>query len=274
MSKCFLYCEKFAYPFFEDYIKTFIKQLDLKLIIVEDINSVDFGDGIHFFMSKFPSTAFHQLKGRAVYINMEQLTRGFFLVYSQTLKRYGIKVIDYNEENQKLTGGLILRYQYSEEEISRLSPVEKLYDVAFVGSSSNRRNYILDQLRIAGISVHDVKGWGYDRDREILKAKILVNIHYDNEYNIYETLRCDRFIFASMLVITEDSLFEELLDIRKLFISAKYNVLVPKVVEVLENYDSYLENFLSLRENLLPEIMTSRKSDLELIKSSILCDEE
>ena len=273
-SHSYLYCEKHHYPYFEDYIKTFIDKLGLILVIVDSVNLIGYGQtDTYFFISKIPQCVLAGNPIKAIYINMEQLTRRCFLDYVQVIKSRNIPIFNYNETNQQIIPeSLLLRYQYLPEEVAILSshPVEKTYDVAFVGLLSQKRALILNQLKGAGLRVVNIEGWGSKRDQEILQAKILVNIHYDNEYNIYESLRCDRLIFGRMIVITETSIHQELLDIKEFFISVEYSELVAKVQEVLANYQYYIERLTSSREKLLPSIIESRQTDLLQIKSLML----
>jgi hypothetical protein len=271
-SNRLLYCERPYLPYFEDYIKTFINKLDLKLVIVDDFNLVNYNENdFYFFMTKVPQIALLNDRVKAIYINMEQLTRESYMVYYSTIYKYKIPIIDYSDGNHTLTKtSKLLRYQYMPEEVSKLSvPYDKIYDVAFVGTLSPRRNFILNQLRNKGIKVIEANGWQDKRDMEIMKAKILLNIHYDNEYNVYESIRCDRFIFSGMLVISETSVFQDCIDINDLIISENYSDLVSKVLEVIQNYPMYLKEFLSKKKVRLPWIVESRKRDLVGINTMI-----
>lgn len=260
MNNRFLYCERLRFPFFEDYIKTFIKPLSLELIIVDDLNTVEYNQtDIYFFIGRLPKCAFFKPKIKSLFINMEQLSKNSYLTYCQTINKFNIPVINYNESNQRLfPNSILLRYQY--EEIS--FPLVKTYDIAFVGSLGLRRKKILTELQENGFQIHVIEGWGKERDKEILQAKILLNIHYDEDYNIYESLRCDRFLFNDMIIVTESSKFQELLDVNDLLIVADYNNLVLKVKEVLQNYPQYIENLKIKSERILPSIIESRKEDL------------
>lgn len=254
-----LYCERSCFPFFEDYINSFLNQINLNLIIVNNLNTVDYNkDVTYFFIGKLPQFAYKS-KFKIFYINMEQLTQNNYLTYCQTISKFGIPIINYNEANcQLIPNSILIRYQYESFSLYE----EKRYDVAFVGSIGSRREKILNQLQEDGIQVHRVEGWGETRDKEILQAKILLNIHYEENYKIYESLRCDRFLFNGMIVVTETSMFQELLDVNDLLIVADYSDLVSKVKDVLQNYSEYIEKLEIKRETILPSIIESRKNDL------------
>jgi hypothetical protein len=55
--------------------------------------------------------------------------------------------------------------------------------------------------------------WATSRDFILSFAKILLNVHYHESYNVYEEIRCDRWTFTGMMVVSEDSHDNESLDI-------------------------------------------------------------
>ena len=55
------------------------------------------------------------------------------------------------------------------------------------------------------INVKIVTGWNDERDKIIANSKILLNVHCYTNYNIYESLRCDRWLFSGNIVVTENS---------------------------------------------------------------------
>ena len=94
----FLYCDQRRFPFFEDYINTFINKLGIKLIIVDDVNTVKYNyTDVYFFIAQLPQCVFFNRRIKAIYINMEQLSRHSYLVYCQTVRSYDIPIIDYSE---------------------------------------------------------------------------------------------------------------------------------------------------------------------------------
>ncbi len=205
---------------------------------------------------------------------MEQLSRNCHLTYCKTISNFNIPIIDYSEINNNfIKNSVLLRYQYCPEEISKLScsaASDKIYDIAFVGSLSSRRAKILTELRKSGYQVNVVKGWQKERDQEIIKSKILLNIHYAEDYTIYEAIRCDRFLFSGMIVVTETSISQDSIDINNLLIIEDYHNLVSKVKDVIKNYPSYLESLKLEREQTLPSIIISRKQDLVQVEKMLV----
>jgi hypothetical protein len=178
-------------------------------------------------------------------------------IYTQWHLDHGIQMIDYSIENMaiiKNPSSLYLPYQYEENEVNRLRnyylTTEKKYDVAFCGTGSFRRYQILEQLKQMGINILNIVAWGDDRDRQIASCKMLLNIHFDATYNVYESIRCDRWVFAGMPIVSEDSAHDNLLDVKKYGIISfhPYQNLAQAVVNFLKNFK-------------LPN-----ESDIELIK--------
>lgn len=83
----------------------------------------------------------------------------------------------------------------------------KEFDIGFIGSSSIKRMHMLHLMRLAGFSVYRIEEkWGEERDRELAKCRILLNVHCDDDFKVFECIRCDRWIFGGMKVLSETSL--------------------------------------------------------------------
>ena len=62
------------------------------------------------------------------------------------------------------------------------------------------------------------------------KAKILLNIHYNEEYKIFESIRCEPWMACGLTVVSESSL-----DDSTRCIHVPYKELVDKVCSILQN---------------------------------------
>lgn len=80
----------------------------------------------------------------------------------------------------------------------------KEYDVGFCGTPSVRRDQMLHFLQTQGISVHRVNAFGEQRDRELCKCRIILNIHHNDEYKVFESLRCEPWLALEIPVISEE----------------------------------------------------------------------
>lgn len=83
-----------------------------------------------------------------------------------------------------------------------------------------------------------VEGFGEARDVYLFTHKIILNIHFNERFKIFEEMRCNRCIFNKMIVITEESLNENY-ELKDYIIECKYENLIEKTIEVLNNYEYY-----------------------------------
>lgn len=56
------------------------------------------------------------------------------------------------------------------------------------------------------------------RDAVVASARVLVNIHGNDEQTMFETMRCDRWIAAGHVVVSEPSWADETSDFRRAYI--------------------------------------------------------
>lgn len=219
------------YVFFEEYLKSICNGDEIRLWSTEATLP---GDTFYMCVrevpyDKIPSSC------KIGFINTEQLSDPAKFKEYNSMIRDGVEVYDYSRDNIKISGrGTYLPYREVKEEVDKLKKfmdVKKEYDVAIVidATSSKRRFDAIDAIVASGIKVHKVSGWGEQRDREIGKARILLNIHYSDTYNIYEALRCERWRFAGMPIISEPSASQ----MPEGLIEARLNEFPQKIKELL-----------------------------------------
>lgn len=67
---------------------------------------------------------------------------------------------------------------------------------------------IIDFLKENRFTVNIIEGWGDDRDLELAKCKIILNVHGNLNTvvsNIFEHIQCDRLLEAGFNILSEDS---------------------------------------------------------------------
>jgi hypothetical protein len=258
----YLLCDRETYVYFEDYCQNLLPKIHTSIIIYHSANQdqlrID-NKNTYWFCNEIPYAIRDQIRSGKVnpttvlLINTEQLSKPKCRDLIKDCFEQHIRVIDYDYHQSLMTQNsyhLYLPYQIGMKEWSQLrqylQTVSKTADVAFcsVGKSA-RRQAIFDQLVKKGIKVIDVKGWGAERDRQLASAKILINIHYDVDYQIYEHMRCDRWLLAGQMVITEPSLSDSVNDVKDLLIIEPYDSIVTKVVDVLGHYDQNFKAFMA-----------------------------
>jgi hypothetical protein len=154
-----------------------------------------------------------------------------------------IKIYDYSKSNIKIlnqnniTNCQYLSYNIQQYEFNKLTKFlsenggangnNKLYDFGFIYNWKSlpietqhiinppRRSNVVDFLRNNGFKVNIIAGYDDDRDIELSKCKIILNIHGQLGLNhnpsptecsnIFEHVRCDRLLETGYTVLTETS---------------------------------------------------------------------
>ena len=172
--------------------------------------------------------------------NIEQMTREKIRAYSipRMTKDDIVEVWDYSTANISILKNYIKNVVHVPmrlplDTIIRYRNYRKtpLYDVVFCGELSDYRNHILTQIEQRGFTVQRITN-NYTNSRDIMigKAKILLNIHYNEEYKIFESIRCEPWMACGLTVVSESSL-----DDSTRCIHVPYKELVDKVCSILQN---------------------------------------
>jgi len=205
-------CIGMPYPYFEDYIRWNL--VGRNYTVIRDIREMSTSTWVFqgvFVINQAPRSYWSMAPPVPHYlINMEQCSNKDHL--SRLLKemsggRYS-RLIDYSEANVRWSGIEETTVVRMKRNISpRVQGDDsKEYDVAFVGLLNARRNHVLQSLVERGASVRHVRGWGRNRDKEISKARVLINIHYSENYLVFESIRCLPWMGREdIVVISEDS---------------------------------------------------------------------
>lgn len=142
------------------------------------------------------------------FLNTEQLCVPEKMAEYKAYVSQADEVFDYSEENIKLSGkGTYLPYKERAQETEKLRgylDVPKEFDVVVVGTYSERRNKIVEELRSQFLLIDWITDlFGDERDIRIGKAHILLNLHYSDSYKEFESIRCNRWKWAGMRILTE-----------------------------------------------------------------------
>jgi hypothetical protein len=194
-----VYCHAYDYPYLEDYIRS----LDLVPILYDDSTLFHQESSINqTFIRRVP----RRIKV-CKFINTEQLSVKLKLDEYTSFIKKDFQIYDYSLHNIRITGtGTYLPYREKTEETVALREFLKQpkdFDFAVIGSDSEHRTKIMQVLKKRGYTIHHVKGWNAERDIQVGRCKALLNIHYDGDYQIYESIRCNRWQFAGMQIYSE-----------------------------------------------------------------------
>lgn len=190
-------------------------------------------------------------KGDRPYIlyNTEQLTRKKELerIVSEINSTSPKEIWDYSQANCNI----LKSYNIIAKHVPLRSPdwyIEKCkawraegfkYDIGFCGGISHRRAYILNNLISKGFSIGGINLYGESRDKALAQSRIHINIHYNDDFQIFEAARCELWIAVGVTVISEHSLDDD---------SCCINVPYDKLIETVTKH-VLLHDEQSLRYN-------------------------
>ena len=263
----FIFVYKKLYNPIEDYIASF--KLKKQIIEYDDFLSkrslyVNNKNHIIIFthMWFYPDDEYSNVNN-IMFLNVEQLTEFTRMKHILDIMKYGIPIIDYSivniecikyyasVNNIELKVPLYyLPYQYNLEEQLNLKKEDNNYeyDIGIInafpridGNIENRRITLWNELQNTDYKILNIMGWGKDRDEQINKCKIILNIHNFEIFKIFEHVRCDRLIFSNKLIVSELSLEAKTLDIYNNVIWVEYDNIIPSLKHILENYDQYMQ---------------------------------
>lgn len=197
--------EEYKYKYFKDYLTSLSALIRFypcvinkgeKIIVVNTLLDLNYNDALD-----------------VGFLNTEQLSLAHIINFIKNIK---FKLYDYSISNIYILNHIgieskLLEYKYTTE-IGKLELMikqeTKIYDLAFIVPIHNpRRNFIYNKLIINNIKINVIEGWNDTRDYEIAKCKALLNIHFDENYKIFEEMRCNRWLMSGMTIISESSLY-------------------------------------------------------------------
>jgi hypothetical protein len=273
MDKFIIRCNKSIEIYMIEYIES-ICSIGLKY----DINN-DIKDKLIIDIQSSPE------KSIVCFCNTEQLTvLKYFMVLIKVINNPKIKkinLLDYSITNieylkrqrfnkyQKMKLSLFyLPYCYNPTEIDFLKDLylntKKEYQIGIISVNSKYRLNICNELKKKGIKVNIINKFGIERDKEMAKCQVLLNIHFNNNYKIFEEIRCLRWWFAGVPIISEISLFMLILDVYPYIIWSNYNTLVSTICDYFKNPSKY-QKFIQTPE-IINKIAASRE---EIVKNSL-----
>ena len=257
----------------------------------EDIIS-DCPNKVTFVYEVFDTTIFTSLPSTQFsFLNTEPLNIPVRLEHViSTFNTYPeMEYYDYSKSNIQIIADIekythkkitYLPYKCSECELRTLTNLNKnttkIYDIGIIkalgGDITERRQLIVDFLIKNGFTVNYIGGWGGDRDSEIAKCNIILNIHgfYQRVSSIFEHIRCDRLLESGYTILSETSykLDEEFIN--------KYPNL--KIIDYDEffNIDIITEIMKNMLTDTVPNTMTKYNQSNEIIynKNKIESDYE
>lgn len=239
------------YKYFEDYVQSLIGSLrvigyhaEIKVYDQEiwDQHGVQSSiSGVHLFLQSIPKRRLPE-GSISVILNTEQMTRAKFrkIIGDSIVSDPTLILADYSLENSALLGEytsstrvVVLPYQVNTAEISNWpSPTRS---VAFTGTNTPYRQKIHSTV---GVKVSMIRGWGMQRDSALFDHKILLNVEADEDYQVFEELRCFRAIVNKQIVVTTSRINLNNHPLRKYFVACCAKDLENTISAILANHSA------------------------------------
>ena len=255
---CINILQHFTYAYFLDYyVSLNICDIDVLYTNKQHVYEFDFNHPQMFYLISFDfrdkQIQIPVNKVNSAIVNFEPMFAYNLYVPLREFYDKGWNILDYSVSHQmQFPKQLHLPYQCNPVEIDHLKELIRPtpeYDVAMVGNNTGRRQRAIDELQKLGVKIVFVSGWNDERDSQIGNCKVLLNIHGHDEhtgYIVYEELRCTRWMFAGLKVISEESQDQELLMTSGVDFHP-YDELVAKTYEYLQKSD-YVPNTEELQK--------------------------
>ena len=242
MNKIYIICEHRIYHYIEDYVLSF-KNEYMELILFNEIKDIPplSHSNIYVFIQCFPDEILLTMDNtyQNIYLlNIEQLSNpnSYYINHIHSLPK-NIKILDYSRANMMYCTDYytkFLPYQINYNEIYNF-PKER--DICIMAIQSPRRQNIINDFIQRGYNIDIISGWRKERDERLFRYKILINISYEPNFKIYESIRCDRCIYNKMIVISEKKEGMDLYNLKDYMIFEDYETIVTKAIDVLNNYE-------------------------------------
>lgn len=246
-------CNKYTFKYFEDYIYPIINIINAQLLLFDQYIDINFiNKNNYIFIQNIDNNFFNYIENNSnnIYlINTEQLSVEKLNIQINTYPK-NVIIIDYSNSNLKYYytdyTKYFLPYQINYNEIFNY---KKVNDVCLIGTINNiptNRQNIIDSLKEKNINVDIISGFGKDRDINLFRYKIILNIgYYQDNYKIMETIRCDRCVYNNMIVISDikDDIDDYYL--KDYVIFTDHSNIPDKVIEILNNYEEYYNKLFS-----------------------------
>jgi GR25 family glycosyltransferase involved in LPS biosynthesis len=247
------------YKVIEDYINS-LKEM-YNIVYTQDIEYVLNCNPkkISYIMNIVDDRILNKFKNTDVelsFLNTEPLSisYNFDLLKCQINKYPYLKIYDYSFSNLQIIlhnnlYGELLEYEINEKENMLLKDLlinePKIYDFGIItygntetntvdNSLFHKKKDVVNELIKKGFKIHIISGWGLQRDKELAKCKVILNIHSILGINgqmyyskTFENIRCNRLLDAGFKILSE--------------VSLHYNQVINKYEENLKfiNYESF-----------------------------------
>lgn len=263
MRKIIIYANARTYLFLGQVVKMILHFPNSHLVPYTEESQTPLNDeDLFIFVQIFPSQ--HIGKKNAILFNTEQLTSQAYHQYIVKILETN-KVVDYNHENVfyiekhhgKKNNYFWFPFPWCPKLLYPLVP--KNYPFVHIGQLTDRRKSILNKIQEKHNVLVIENRYNYETLMldHICQGKILINIHYKDDYLITETARCFPALYNKLLVVSEESYDMSVTHqffLNKYIIFSPYANLISKCLWVYDHYDeAYQEVFKDFDEKTIKD---------------------
>jgi hypothetical protein len=236
MSKIYFLYDENIYNYISEYLESISQLFDCSVVSWHEYKTNE--DDILVWIERLPDNISESQLKRSYLLNIEQLTRQYWLGIILNTSKI-VPIIDYSYANISilLKHGIKAYYLPYIPNNNEIYNYEKIHDCCIVSLPIYpRRSAIVNMNnKITNIA----NSWGKERDDYLFRHKILVNIHVDYNFRVFEEIRCNRSIYNKMIIITEKSETDLYCPYKNNMIECDYDDIPKMVDEVLNNYEFY-----------------------------------
>jgi hypothetical protein len=251
---------------FYNFVKKYYDNINVSIIFY-DLNSLNISDLDNIAFENFHKIIYtgdiqifnniivnkmDNLHKKLYYLNIEQLSHYDYYTMINSINP-NVNFIDYSEENKeylnKISNNAYLFPPYFTKKNTNIC--DKTIDIITLLNNDYRINifksihldnkYIFNGLR----EIFDE-----ERDKIYASSKIYINIHGSEKHKTMELIRIINLLMNNVIVITDNSIFSDLLYIKdNIIICNNHNNLPTYVDEILNNYEKYYNKYCNFDEN-------------------------
>jgi len=279
----------------EDYKKELVilnnkeEDFEKRLEIVIKEGNIIIIDCVHYIVNKYyDNELIKNNLERIIIFNLEHLTKqmmkeGIKKIFEKE-KKYGL-VIDYNLYNKNEIEKEGYKYEiriiepYYKEIMNNniynnINVIKKIKqnDICYLLENSEKRREfkksLLKEINTKTDKYIEIYGNYGERVNKILKiSKILINIHYDEDYKLLESIRCYEGIQNRCIVISERCLNEETVLLKDWIIFEEKDRMIERVEYIIKNYEEVWKSIYN--EKRIEELNKILEKELNNIKKIV-----
>ena len=273
--KTLVLCQEWERPYFVDHSlgTDFVQAFTNKTIVASYNPSLILKDGFTEIIAMRRPELLRPFLGLSTQVQLsvfqtEQMVSNYPTYFINLIRSLGknIRIYDYSKYNISKYSELQCEFHWLPVDTPEKNYLKNLYDktakkydFAHVGKLTNYRLKLIEDLKNQNFTVNCIQLWGLKRDLEIAKCRALLNLHQEEDFQVFEQSRCNRFLDV-MPIYSQPSLEQP--ESVKSIDSLKNNLIIlfacynPENA-FNENHQNYIKYLLELPHKEIVVLSTS-----------------